>query len=131
MCGDSTSSPSSGPGWATFPPRSAATGQPSWSTTPSSRRARSSCSAALIGKYSRANEVYTAWLEMPSLRTIAWEAICQENGVGIAAMTADELLKESVPVDLVKMLGASRTKRKGGEQSIAAKAKRLEDNDGG
>ena len=84
-----------------------------------------------IGKYSRANEVYTAWLEMPSLRTIAWEAICQENGVGIAAMTADELLKESVPVDLVKMLGASRTKRKGGEQSIAAKAKRLEDNDGG
>ena len=85
----------------------------------------------MIGKYSRANEVYTAWLEMPSLRTIAWEAICQENGVGKAAMTADELLKESVPVDLVKMLGASRTKRKGGEQSIAAKAKRLEDNDGG
>ena len=61
------------------------------------------------------NAVYTAWLEIPSLRTMAWEAICQENGAGMAAMSADELLKKGVPVDLVEMLGASRTKWKGGE----------------
>ena len=74
--------------------------------------------------YAPTNAVYTAWLEMPSLRTMAWEAICQENGAGMAAMSADELLKEGVPADLVKMLGASRTKRKGDKQSIAAKAKK-------
>ena len=61
------------------------------------------------------NAVYTAWLEIPSLRTMAWEAICEENGAGMAAMSADELLKKGVPVDLVEMLGASRTKWKGGE----------------
>ena len=61
------------------------------------------------------NAVYTAWLEIPSLRTMAWEAICEENGAGMAAMSADELLKMGVPVDLVEMLGASRTKWKGGE----------------
>ena len=55
---------------------------------------------------------------------MAWEAICQENEAGMADMSADELLKEGVPADLVKMLGASRTERKGGEQSIAAKAER-------
>ena len=70
------------------------------------------------------NAVYTAWLEMPSLRTMAWEAICQENEAGMADMSADELLKEGVPADLVEKLGASRTERKGGEQSIAAKAER-------
>ena len=74
--------------------------------------------------YAPTNAVYTAWLEMPSLRTMAWEAICQENGAGMAAMSADELLKEGVPADLVEKLGASMTERKGGEKSIAAKVER-------
>ena len=53
----------------------------------------------------RTNSVWTAWLTVPSLRSLAWEAVCHYQP-GLAALPAARLLQEGVPADCVNLVSS-------------------------
>ena len=54
----------------------------------------------------RTNRVFSAWLKVPSLRSMAWEAVCHYQP-GISSVSPTVLLEEGVPKDCVEMLSSS------------------------
>ena len=50
------------------------------------------------------NALYTSWLTLPSLKTMAWEAVCH-YWPEMSSLPASTLRKEGVPKDCVEMLG--------------------------
>merc|ERR1712096_219986 len=50
----------------------------------------------------RTNRVFSAWLKVPSLRSMAWEAVCHYKP-GISSVPPTMLLEEGVPKDCVEM----------------------------
>ena len=56
----------------------------------------------------RTNRVFTAWLSVPSLRSMAWEAVCHYQP-SIATLPHTTLLEEGVPKECVEMLGSYTT----------------------
>ena len=54
----------------------------------------------------RTNRVFSAWLTVPSLRSMAWEAVCHYQP-GISSVSPTMLLEEGVPNDCVEMLSSS------------------------
>ena len=54
------------------------------------------------------DRVFSAWLTMPSLRSMAWEAVCHYQP-NIATLPLATLLEEGVPKECVKMLGRNTT----------------------
>ena len=56
--------------------------------------------------------VYSAWLRVPSLRTLCWEAACH-YWPGMAAVPATKLMQEGVPRDCVEMLSSAAGDRAG------------------
>jgi len=58
--------------------------------------------------YQRTDRVFTAWLTVPSLRSMAWEAVCHYQP-SIATLPHTTLLEEGVPKDCVKMLCSDTT----------------------
>ena len=49
------------------------------------------------------NAVHTSWLTLPSLRSMAWEAVCH-YWPEMSSLPASTLMKEGVPKDCVEML---------------------------
>lgn len=58
-----------------------------------------------IENNTRTNSVWTAWLTVPSLRSLAWEAVCHYQP-GLAALPAARLLQEGVPADCVSLVSS-------------------------
>ena len=58
--------------------------------------------------YQITDRVFTAWLTVPSLRSMAWEAVCYYQP-SIATLPHTTLLEEGVPKDCVKMLDSETT----------------------
>jgi len=56
----------------------------------------------------RTNRVFSAWLKVPSLRSMAWEAVCHYKP-GISSVPPTTLLEEGVPKDCVDMLSSTTT----------------------
>ena len=54
------------------------------------------------------DRVFSAWLTIPSLRSMAWEAVCHYQP-SIATLPLATLLEEGVPKECVKMLGRNTT----------------------
>ena len=54
------------------------------------------------------DRLFTAWLKVPSLRSMAWEAVCHYQP-SISTMPHTTLLEEGVPKDCVEMLGSDAT----------------------
>ena len=54
------------------------------------------------------NAVFTSWLRLPSLKTMAWEALCHYRP-DMSSLPASTLLEEGVPKDCVEMLGSCNT----------------------
>ena len=50
------------------------------------------------------NSVYTSWLKVPTLKLMAWEALCQ-HVPHMSSLPVSTLMKEGVPKDCVEMLG--------------------------
>ena len=61
-----------------------------------------------IEQNTRTDRVFTAWLTVPSLRSMAWEAVCHYQP-SIATLPHTPLLEEGVPKDCVEMLGSDTT----------------------
>jgi len=61
-----------------------------------------------IEQNTRTDRVFTAWLTVPSLRSMAWEAVCHYQP-SISTMPHTTLLEEGVPKDCVEMLGSDAT----------------------
>ena len=59
-----------------------------------------------IEQNTRTNRVFSAWLTVPSLRSMAWEAVCHYQP-GISSVPPTVLLEEGVPKDCVEMLSSS------------------------
>jgi len=56
----------------------------------------------------RTNRVFSAWLTVPSLRSMAWEAVCYYQP-SISTVPHSLLLEEGVPKDCVDMLSSNTT----------------------
>ena len=56
------------------------------------------------------DRVFSAWLTIPSLRSMAWEAVCHYQP-NIATLPLATLLEEGVPKECVKMLGRNTTSK--------------------
>ena len=56
----------------------------------------------------RTNRVFSAWLTVPSLRSMAWEAVCH-NKPNIVTLPYTTLLEDGVPKECVEMLGSDTT----------------------
>ena len=62
-----------------------------------------------LNGYSRKTDrVFSAWLTVPSLRSIAWEAVCHYQP-SIATLPLTTLLEEGVPKECVEILGRNTT----------------------
>jgi hypothetical protein len=51
----------------------------------------------------RTNDLLSVWLSVPKLRDLSWEAT-NSSAPNLAAVSAEELLSEGVPRDLVRGL---------------------------
>ena len=58
--------------------------------------------------YQDTDRVFFAWLTVPSLRSMAWEAVCHYQA-SIATLPHTTLLEEGIPKDCVKMLCSDTT----------------------
>ena len=56
-------------------------------------------------RLSYTNSVYTTWLKVPTLRTLAWDAFCQ-HVPDMSSVPASTLRKWGVPRDCVELLGS-------------------------
>ena len=56
-----------------------------------------------IEKNTRTSAVYSVWLTVPSLRTMAWEAVCH-YWPHLATVPGHQLVREGVPRDCVQLL---------------------------
>jgi len=61
-----------------------------------------------IDQNTRTNRVFSSWLSIPSLRSMAWEAVCHYQP-SLANLPPAALLKEGVPRDCVEMLASVGT----------------------
>lgn len=61
-----------------------------------------------IEQNTRTNKVFTAWLTVPSLRALAWEAVCHYTP-NIAQLSQSALLEEGVPSGCLETLASPAT----------------------
>ena len=61
-----------------------------------------------VEQNTRTSAVYTSWLKVPSLQTMAWEAVCH-YWRNISSVPSSTLRKEGVPKDYVEMLSSYNT----------------------
>ena len=54
------------------------------------------------------DKVYTCWLTVPSLKTMAWEAVTHYRP-DMSSLPVSDLLKAGIPRDCVEMLSSSNT----------------------
>ena len=57
----------------------------------------------------RTSQVFSCWLQIPSLKVLAWEAVCHRRGAHLGSLPASLLVEEGVPRDCVDMLGQSQS----------------------
>ena len=61
-----------------------------------------------IENNTRTNQVFSCWLSIPSLKVLAWEALCH-SAPDLASLPSCVLVEEGVPRDCVDMLATSET----------------------
>ena len=71
-----------------------------------------------IEKNTRTSAVYSAWLQVPSLRSMCWEAVCH-YWPHMASIPASTLMMEGVPRDCVEMLASTTSSMETEEKSKA------------
>ena len=61
-----------------------------------------------IENNTRTNQVFSCWLQIPSLKVLAWEALCHSTP-GLGSLPSSLLVEEGVPRDCVDMLATTET----------------------
>lgn len=61
-----------------------------------------------IENNTRTNRAFSAWLKVPSLRSMAWEAVCHYQP-DLSSLPSTFLLEEGIPKDCVDMLSSNST----------------------